>query len=290
MKKIILIMFVIFTVSTSVIAFKNHVQQVTKASTSATYKDKKKKNDSNSGDYNKGKNNTGNFNKGDNNSGNHNKGNNNDGEFNKGNNNKGNNNKGDGNSGNFNNGDENSGNYNIGNNNSGNVNSGDYNSGNFNVGNDNIGDYNIGYSNAGMFNVSSNARGCFNNIDFKKENEEVYIFNKKCDHTLEELNDIVQRVFHYDTKEQKFMVSIDKKIAKLLNNNEYCILNTFDSFTFKYNMDLIGNSYKNQYRFKKAFKELHKILSKSDPNLDNNIRKLPNFSPDLFEKITGIKI
>ena len=209
----------------------------------------------NIGRGNTGYRNSGDCNSGDFNSGKHNSGNCNSGNANSGHDNSGGQNSGHQNSGHYNSGWSNSGNRNSGNENSGHHNSGNANSGCFNSGNRNSGSYNSGNFNNGMFNSIETP---------------VYVFNKPTDLTF----------------------------SGIINHKGYtALLNTVLPLTewVKYTEEekstdpqkaLIGGYLKTR-TYKEAWAFLWDYLREEDRTA---VQTLPNFDPDIFFEITGIKI
>lgn len=201
-------------------------------------------------------------NSGDDNSGNWNSGNSNIGISNSGSQNGGN-----GNSGNFNKGDGNSGCYNWGIQNSGSFNDGYRNSGNFNKGDNNSGHYNNGDYNCGDWNQTSNVVGCFNT-----KRQKLYFFDKETDITFSQwrkseawrlLSKIPFRPVAWKNQED---MTKDEKAA----HPSYNIVGGY--------LEICENPNQNE--------EWWDSLSDRERNV---IRQIPNFDPEKFFKITGIK-
>ncbi len=217
----------------------------------------------NSGLTNTGKENTGFINSGDSNSGDRNSGyrnsgDSNSGDRNSGDRNSGNWNSGDRNSGNWNSGYRNSGDSNSGYRNSGNWNSGDSNSGNWNSGDRNSGDSNSGYRNSGAFCTDQNPKAILFNRESSmtvKEWENSKAFNIMVNH----LN------FTFWIYENNMNDQEKKDHPKYETTGGY--LKTISVHEGWVNM--WGNLSDND---KKAFTEIE------------------NFSAEIFEEITGIKI
>jgi hypothetical protein len=214
----------------------------------------------NSGKGNTGRRNSGDKNSGDKNSGDENSGVKNSGDKNSGDENSGVKNSGDKNSGVKNSGDKNSGYGNSGDGNSGDRNSGDENSGNRNSGYGNSGDENSGNRNSGNRN-SGDVNSCnYSSGYFNSEEQTVYMFNK-------------------DTGLKRSEIEIPY----------FCLRLTY----FVPNSELepdeqnenVGGAYK-----KRSYKDAWKKLIEEKPKLINDIKKLPNFDPGVFEEITGVKI
>ena len=202
--------------------------------------------------------NTGVFNSGDRNSGDRNSGNLNSGDRNSGDLNSGDRNSGDLNSGDQNSGDLNSGYRNSGNLNSGNLNSGDLNSGDRNSGDQNTGDLNSGYRNSGVF--------CN-----RKREDTVPFFNKESDMTWDEWysHDAYRASRRLETT--KWIYWDDMTDKEKANNEKASVC----------------GGYLKVYEYKEAWKNLWDTL---DDYEKETFRTLPNFDPDVFEDITGIRI
>lgn len=220
----------------------------------------------NTGDHNSGSCNTGNSNRGDRNSGNYNSGYFNAGTHNSGLHNTGNYNTGDFNVGTHNSGSWNTGCYNSGNSNEGSYNSGNYNSGHNNTGHCNTGSYNTGNYNSGFFNTCDHSTGFFNT-----ESSTVFMFNKPCDLTWDEINNLPGIVALQTFKLNKW---IDMPGMS-------------DEEKTKYPEYTTTGGYLKKRPFKKAFKEFWSELNNHDRQA---IKDLPNFDPEIFKSITGVKV
>ena len=181
-------------------------------------------------------------------------------------------NSGNRNSGDYNSGNRNSGDYNSGYRNSGHCNSGHYNSGNRNSGHCNSGDYNSGHYNSGDYNSGYRNSGHYNSGDynsgwFNTNEPKMRFFNKDSDITYSEFY-------------KKLIVYPDLKICHWV---DYKDLPKDEQNTDTKNMDgkLKILSYKD------AWKEYWTRASEEDKKWFQN---LPNFTPEIFEEITGIKI
>jgi hypothetical protein len=199
--------------------------------------------------------NTGKRNTGRNNSGDGNSGDGNSGDGNSGDGNSGYGNSGDGNSGYGNSGDGNSGDGNSGYRNSGYRNSGNENSGNRNSGYGNSGDGNSGNENSGNWN-SGNWNTGFFNVD----EPTIRMFNKDTGLKLSEID------IPYINLELVFFVH-NKDLPESEQNES------------------LGGVYKTR-----TYKEAWEKISKEKPETIEKITKLPNFNPEIFEEITGLKI
>ena len=227
----------------------------------------------NSGDLNSGDRNSGNRNSGDLNSGYRNSGDLNSGDLNSGYLNSGNRNSGDRNSGYRNSGDRNSGNRNSGDlnsgyRNSGDLNSGDLNSGYLNSGNRNSGDRNSGDRNSGDLNSGYRNSGVFCN---KKREDTVPFFNKESDMTWDEWYNHDAYCASRRLETTKWIYWDDMTDKEKANNEKAYVC----------------GGYLKVYEYKEAWKNLWDTL---DDDEKETFRTLPNFDPDVFEDITGIRI
>jgi len=202
------------------------------------------------------------------NSGDYNSGNCNSGNRNSGNRNSGNYNSGNRNSGNYNSGDYNSGDYNSGHRNSGDYNSGDCNSGNRNSGNHNSGDHNSGDYNSGDWNDTWFSNGCFNTVEPK-----IYLFDKPSDWTFVDWRNSDARLLMTQIPMgasewiwEKYMTDEEKA-----EHPEYQTIGGY--------LEKLGTSERAQAWWDG--------LSDRQRNI---IKAIPNFDPEIFRKITGIRI
>ena len=169
------------------------------------------------------------------------------------------------NSGNYNNGYYNSGSENNGDFNCGSHNLGCWNSGSWNIGYRNTGNYNVGSKNCGDFNKTSNAVGCFNTQD-----RQLFFFDKPTDMTFDQ-----------------WRVS---KAYRLLSQSD---LEPVIWIPLKDMTELEKKQYPESYT-------TGGYLKVCDTNIEwwNNltdeekgiIKSIPNFDPDKFYKITGIRV
>ena len=212
--------------------------------------------DRNSGYWNSGNRNSGDWNSGDWNSG----------YWNSGNRNSGNRNSGDRNSGYWNSGDRNSGYWNSGDRNSGNRNSGYWNSGNRNSGDWNSGDRNSGDRNSGDWNSCRFATGFFNSKE-----RTISIFNKDSGLSRDEFYQkfTIPSCLYFDLTE---WISSENMTDKEKENNP------------KYETT---EGYLKTLTYKEASV---KSISKATDEEKEQIRALPNYDPDIFEEIFGIRI
>jgi len=247
--------------------------------------------DWNSGDRNSGNRNSGNRNSGDRNSGYWNSGDRNSGYWNSGDRNSGNRNSGYWNSGNRNSGDWNSGDWNSGYWNSGNRNSGDRNSGNRNSGYWNSGDRNSGNRNSGYWNSGNRNSGDWNSGDrnsgnrnsgdwnscrfatgfFNSKERTISIFNKDSGLSRDEFYQkfTIPSCLYFDLTE---WIDSENMTDKEKENNP------------KYETT---EGYLKTLTYKEASV---KSISKATDEEKEQIRALPNYDPDIFEEIFGIRI
>jgi hypothetical protein len=220
----------------------------------------------NTGTGNTGYNNTGNGNSGDWNSGDWNSG-----DWNSGDENSGYRNSGDENSGYRNSGDENSGYRN-----SGDRNSGDWNSGDENSGYRNSGDRNSGYRNSGDGNSGDWNSGDWNSCDnspgfFNTKKETIRIFNKDSGFTRKE-----------------FISQYTIPKCLYFNLTEWiCMSNMTDKEKENHPGYEVSDGYLKTYTYKEA---AQKSISRATEKEKEQIRALPNYDPDVFEEIFGIRI
>ena len=211
---------------------------------------------------NTGKYNSGNYNSGDYNSGNRNSGNCNSEDWNSGNCNSGYYNSGDYNSGNRNSGYRNSGDWNSGDYNSGNRNSGDWNSGNCNSGYYNSGNYNSGYYNSGNYNS-----GFFCTITPK-----AMLFNKPTEYAHSEIYSMpgicaIRRHFILNK-----WVGLSSMTDQEKSDHPEC---------------KTCGGYLKTYGYKEAWKNAWDEMIGLERE---SVKELPNFDPDIFCEITGIRV
>lgn len=176
-------------------------------------------------------------------------------------------NSGDHNSGNGNPGNANTGNVNVGNYNSGNRNRGNRNTGDYNVGNRNVGDYNIGDDNVGDWNSGNGNTGFFNT-----ESPRVYSFNKPTDYTIEEFRRIEGvRLLDDGCVNCVWIYATNMTDSEKMEHPEYSIL----------------NGYSKMILLKDACAKMWEKFSEEEKE---EVKRIPNFDPDIFEEITGIRV
>ena len=156
------------------------------------------------------------------------------------------------NSGNCNSGNSNSGNWNSGDHNSGSWNSGDRNSGNCNTGDFNTGNWNQGDFCTGDCNKASNVVGCFNT-----QSQKLRFFDKETDMTFEEWR----------------------------NSEAYRILCKIPFEPTRWTW--ADGGYLKVCDTKKAFLTWWNGLTEEEKAV---IKNIPNFDPQKFYKITGIRV
>ena len=177
-------------------------------------------------------------------------------------------NSGDLNSGDRNSGNRNSGDLNSGYRNSGDLNSGDLNSGYLNSGNRNSGDRNSGDRNSGDLNSGYRNSGVFCN---KKREDTVPFFNKESDMTWDEWYNHDAYCASRRLETTKWIYWDDMTDKEKANNEKAYVC----------------GGYLKVYEYKEAWKNLWDTL---DDDEKETFRTLPNFDPDVFEDITGIRI
>ena len=195
------------------------------------------------------------------------------GVFNSGDLNSGARNSGARNSGDRNSGDLNSGYLNSGDRNSGDRNSGDRNSGDLNSGDRNSGDLNSGYRNSGYRNSGDLNSGYRNSGVFcnKKREDTVPFFNKESDMTWDEWYNHDAYCASRRLETTKWICWDDMTDKEKANNEKAYVC----------------GGYLKVYEYKEAWKNLWDTLDDHDKE---TFSTLPNFDPDVFEDITGIRI
>ena len=161
------------------------------------------------------------------------------------------------NTGLFNSGDRNSGDLNSGDLNSGDLNSGYRNSGYRNSGDLNSGDLNSGYRNSGVFCT-------------RKRKDTVPFFNKESNMTWDEW-------YNHPAYNASFGLTITEWVD-------------WDNMTDEERKEkpkaFVCGGYVKTYGYKEAWVNLWGKLSESERN---SFKTLPNYNPDIFEEITGIR-
>lgn len=141
--------------------------------------------------------------------------------------------------------------------NSGNSNSGDSNSGNWNTGNWNTGNSNSGNSNSGNWNSGDMNSGYFNSMN----PNEILVFNKPCS------------IYKWDRADKPKFIYFD--LTFWINEKR-----NFPNYK-------TAGGYLKKLTYKEAWTNAYKSATKKDIEL---LKALPNFDPDVFEEISGIRI
>ena len=174
----------------------------------------------------------------------------------------------DDNSGNWNDGYTNSGSCNVGSVNSGNHNVGSFNSGNWNIGYENTGRLNTGDRNCGDFNKTSNAVGCFNT-----QSRQLFFFDKPTDMTFEQWRS--SKAYHLlITGDLRPTVWISLKDMTELEKKQHP-----EAYT--------TGGYLKVRHTNDRFIEWWNNLTDEEKDI---IKSIPNFDPDKFFEITGIRV
>ena len=152
--------------------------------------------------------------------------------------------------------------------NSGNRNSGDYNSGDYNSGDYNSGDYNSGNWNSGDYNSGNRNSGCFNTKEAK-----ILMFNKPSGWTFRDW---------WDSKARSLLNRIQKDVLEWVWSNDMTDQEKEDHPEYK----TTGG-----YLKELDESECGQIWwnSLTDREKDT-IKGLPNFDPEIFAQVTGVKI
>ena len=202
------------------------------------------------------------------NTGSHNSGHWNSNSYNSGNWNTGRNNSKDRNSGSYNDGYYNSGLCNYGDSNSGNDNVGSLNSGNWNIGYGNSGKLNTGNWNCGDFNKASGTVGCFNTHD-----RQLFFFDKPTNLTFEQWR---------CSAAYCLLTRIELKPTIWIPLGDMT-----DEEKKKHPEAYITNGYLKIRDSNDRFIEWWNNLTDEEKNI---IKSIPNFDPDKFFEITGIRV
>ena len=183
------------------------------------------------------------------------------GMMNTGNRNTGNRNTGNRNTGDWNTGDWNTGNWNTGNRNTGDCNTGNRNTGDWNTGNRNTGDCNTGDWNTGNRNT-----GFFSTITPK-----MTLFEKPTDMTYDEVMDIKGiKILNWNYENNWWIYSENMSEEEKATHPEH---------------ETTGG-YLKSVPFKEACAIMWSNLTDKEKE---EVRRIPNFDADIFEKITGIR-
>lgn len=197
-----------------------------------------------------------------------NSGNWNSGNYNSGNRNSGNRNSGDYNSGDRNSGFWNSGFCNSGSCNSGNWNSGSCNSGDWNSGDRNSGDWNSGNYNSGDWNKSSFNNGCFNTIE-----PTIMMFNKPSEITYQD----------WVNSDARYLLNqIPKDVVEWIQSDDMT-----DEEKAAHPEHETTGGYLKVLDESECSQIWWNGLSDKEKEV---IKEIPNFDPDKFYEITGIKV
>ena len=173
------------------------------------------------------------------------------------------------NSGYYNSGDRNSGGYNSGGYNSGYYNSGYRNSGYYNSGHRNSGDHNSGYYNSGDYNSGDYNSGDYNSGWFNSNEPKMRFFNK--DSSIKYSEFIEGKIVYPDLKVCDWIDESKMSDEEKKNNSDYKVV----------------GGYLKTLSYKDAWAEYWARASVEDKKW---FTTLPNFSEDIFEEITGIKV
>ena len=186
-------------------------------------------------------------------------------------------NNGKNNSGLFNSGDQNSGYQNCGHLNSGHLNSGDQNSGDRNSGDQNSGYQNIGGLNSGDFNCGDLNSGDFNSgyrnsgvFCTRKRSDTIPFFNRESNMTWDEW------YIH-----PAYRVAIRLKLTEWIDWESMT-----DEEKSANGEAFITGGYLKIYTYHEAWSNLWKNLTEEQKD---SFKTLPNYDPDIFEEITGIR-
>ena len=190
---------------------------------------------------------------------------------NTGNWNTGNRNTGDGNTGDGNTGDRNTGNWNTGNRNTGNRNTGNRNTGDGNTGNGNTGNWNTGNWNTGNWNTGNWNTGNWNTGFFSTITPKMTLFEKPTGMTYEEITQLPGiQILNWNYENNWWIYSENMSEEEKAAHPEH---------------ETTGG-YLKSIPFKEACAIMWKNLS-DEEKLE--VCRIPNFDPDIFERITGIK-
>ena len=196
------------------------------------------------------------------------------GVFNIGGRNTGNRNIGNRNIGNRNIGNSNTGNRNTGNRNTGNNNTGHCNTGSYNTGHCNAGHHNTGNSNTGNFNAGNRNTGIFNSCDYSSgifcsQPEHIRIFNCDSGMTAEEF---YGSEYYRAIISSKFILTNWVKYTEeeMDTDEKRCI-----------------GWYLKKYTYKEACANWWKKMTDKNRAI---VMSMPNFDPEVFFDITGIKV
>lgn len=176
-------------------------------------------------------------------------------------------NDGDCNSGERNSGHWNSGYCNSGSHNSGHHNNGRYNSGRYNNGNYNSGDWNNGNSNSGDWNSTNYSTGFFNSVK-----QPLYIFNKPANISREDF-------YH--------LPAVKAMCQKYFNSWWIYSERMTDEEKINHPEHETTGGYLKTVDFKTACGIMWDRMTNEERDA---VWDIPNFDPQIFEEITGIKV
>jgi len=214
-----------------------------------------------------------------NNNGINNTGHSNTGDSNTGHWNTGDSNTGDGNTGHSNTGDRNTGHWNTGDRNTGDRNTGDRNTGHWNTGDRNTGHRNTGHSNTGYRNTGHWNTGDRNTGHWNTGDGNTGYFNFLSPENI--------LVFE---KEYKYSDWIELNLPSCLyfNTKEWIdYSNMTEEEKEKHPSSKTSGGYLKTLEYKEAF---IKSLQNASKEEIEQIKNLPNFDADIFEKISGFRI
>lgn len=173
------------------------------------------------------------------------------------------------NAGDFNRGDRNAGDRNAGDRNSGNWNSGAFNTGAYNIGHSNSGHGNTGHGNTGNFNTGSWNTGNKNNGYFNRDNPKmIRVFEKECPCEIWE-NAFKPAWLNFPLTK---WIALKDMTDEEKEDNPHC---------------KTTNGYLKALNYKEAFQASYKAASREE---QLKVKELPNFDPDIFFEISGIRI
>lgn len=180
------------------------------------------------------------------------------------------------NSGQCNYGHCNSNNYNFGNWNSGNCNFGHFNSGSHNSGDGNSNDYNSGCYNSGSYNSGDCNSGDWNSTNFSSgvfctKEPKILIFDEPTNMTLNEWRQTKAYLLLSRMKLTQWVSEANMTKTEKEKHPEY----------------KTQGGYLKRYSFKEACQNMWGGFSEEEKEI---IKNIPNFDPNKFKKITGIKV